>query len=407
MYITRLALDHFRSWDHCVLDIEPGITVLLGANGLGKTNLVESIEVIATGASHRTSSLSPVIQYGMSSATIRANTVNDDDTTTTYEVTINARGANRGRINGGNSQYMRQVVGAIPCVAFSPDDQRLVNGDPASRRVYINQAGVLLEPHYSDLLQRCTQIAKQRAALLKQLSKQSNHGDNGGFQTDAALQGLEIWTGQFIEAGIALTRCRAALVAMLKEPFAKIYGQLAGQHQHAELSYVPSFDEVALYDDPQIELSRHFQRLYSGEVARGQNLIGPQRDDLMIMLNGMPARDYASNGEMWTLALSLKMALYDVVREHRGQSPIVVLDDVFAQLDDFRRSRIMAFARQQQQVLITTASVSDLPDMDQTSATGIHIIDIKRMMEEQQQASDPSAMAQRFLETLDTGTVEK
>jgi DNA replication and repair protein RecF len=167
MYISRLALDHYRSWEHCVLDFKPGINILQGANGLGKTNIVEAIEVLSTGSSHRASSSLPLIEKGCTSATIRAN-VEDGETQHTYEATIVARGANRARIDGGKSQYMRDLIGRTPSVSFTPEDQRLVAGDPATRRNFINQAASLLLPHYAQTLQQFTHVAKQRTALLKQ-----------------------------------------------------------------------------------------------------------------------------------------------------------------------------------------------------------------------------------------------
>ena len=173
MYISRLALDHYRSWEHCVLDFEPGINILQGANGLGKTNIVEAVEVLSTGSSHRTSSSLPLIEKGCTSATIRAN-VEDDETQHTYEATIVARGANRARIDGGKSQYMRDLIGRTPSVSFTPEDQRLVAGDPATRRNFINQAASLLLPYYAQLLHQFTLVAKQRTALLKQLGDGTN-----------------------------------------------------------------------------------------------------------------------------------------------------------------------------------------------------------------------------------------
>jgi DNA replication and repair protein RecF len=398
VYISRLALDHFRSWEHCVVDFAPGVNILHGANGLGKTNIVEAIEVLSTGSSHRTSSALPLVERGFTSATIRANVgesavieapagagadndaaradgkANDHLHTTTYEATIAARGANRARINGGSSLYMRDIVGRIPSVSFTPEDQRLVTSDPAMRRRFLDQAGALLIPGYMNRLQTCTRIAKQRAALLKQLERAE--GD-----TNAALSGLEIWTGQFIEAGIALTADRNSIIDSLSEPFAAIYDRLAGdesavvksaidsEHQtahKARLVYEPSFAEV-LGDstgDAPAAISRHFQRIYPGEVARGLNLIGPHRDDMALELEGMPAREFASNGEMWTMALALKMALFEVVVRTSGVTPIVILDDVFAQLDETRRGQILAFAAAQQQVFITVAARSDIPDLN-------------------------------------------
>lgn len=362
MYISRLALDHFRSWNQVVVDFQPGVNVLYGPNGLGKTNLVEAVEVLSTGGSHRVSSSLPLVERGESKATIRVNAHAGDNTdsadpartVTTYEVTIAARGANRARINSGPSQYLRDVVGLVPSVSFTPDDQRLVSADPATRRGFLNQSAGMLLNGYAGLLQRFTQIARQRAALLKQL------GQHEG-SADAVLSGLEVWTGQFIEAGVALTRMRAEIMRTLSEPFHEIYARLASGQGEARIEYEPSFAEVLGGDSPELEISEHFQRLYPGEVARGVNLIGPQRDDFSVLLDGEPAREFASNGEMWTMALALKMALFEAIAESRGTKPVVILDDVFAQLDESRRRQILAFADDQDQVLVTAAAKGDIP----------------------------------------------
>lgn len=213
-------------------------------------------------------------------------------------------------------------------------------------------------------MQQFTHVGKQRAALLKQLSDDAMQSQYG---QQSILSGLEAWTGQFIDLGMQLTRARDGIIARLATPFERMYEALAGPGQQATLAYEPSFDEVMMYDDPAAQISLHFQRIYPGEVARGQNLIGPHRDDLDIRLNGMPAREFASNGEMWTMALALKMALYETVSVERGSKPIVILDDVFAQLDESRRGQILDFAYAQDQVLITVAAASDIPHADATT----------------------------------------
>lgn len=404
MYISRLALDHYRSWEHCVLDFKPGINILQGANGLGKTNIVEAIEVLSTGSSHRASSSLPLIEKGCTSATIRAN-VEDGETQHTYEATIVARGANRARIDGGKSQYMRDLIGRTPSVSFTPEDQRLVAGDPATRRNFINQASSLLLPHYAQTLQQFTHVAKQRTALLKQLGDGTNLDPQYGQQ--AVLSGLEIWTGQFIDLGMQLTRDRNNVISRLEEPFARIYASLAGDDERAALAYEPSFDEVMLFDDPAAEISRHFQRIYPGEVARGQNLIGPHRDDLTLLLNDMTAREFASNGEMWTMALALKMALYEAVSAHFESKPIVILDDVFAQLDEARRGQILDFAMRQDQVLITVAAASDIPRMDAGRFhADAHVIDVAALRRQSQdgQHDDLTAMMAQLVAGRESAT---
>ena len=402
VYISRLALDHYRSWESLVVDLASGVNVLHGENGLGKTNIVEAIEVLSTGSSHRTSSSLPLVERGESKATIRANVV-ERDTATTYEATITTRGANRARVNSGASRYLRDIVGLVPSVSFTPDDQRLVSGEPAARRTFLDQAGALLVPRYADMVQQLTRIGRQRAALLKQLGQRE-----GSF--DAALSGLEIWTGQFIEAGVALTRVRARVIDHLAGPFAAIYARLASGKGAASLAYAPSFEEVTEADaaDPRPAISAHFQRLYAGEVARGINLIGPQRDDLAVTLDGVPAREFASNGEMWTMALALKMALFEAVAADRGVKPIVILDDVFAQLDESRRAQILDFAGSQDQVLITAAAAGDIPgglggDANDAGRIAPNIIDVASLMRQSEKDDGSGASATLAGKAGDTG----
>ena len=364
-----------------MVDLGDGVTILLGANGLGKTNIVEAIEVLSTGSSHRASGSLPLVQRGRRGAVIRANvssTTPDGGTAdVTYELTIAARGANRARVNGGPSAYLRDVVGRVPSVSFTPDDQRLVTGDPASRRGFLDQAGSLLIGGYTARLQTLAKVARQRSALLKQLAD-GDHAD----ARSAALSGLEVWTGQFIELGVQVTHDRQTIVDRLDGPFRRIHAALSGGAD-ARIRYEPSFDETLADGDPRPAISAHFQRIYPGEVARGQNLIGPHRDDLSVLLDGMPAREFASNGEMWTMALSLRMALFETVADECGEKPIVILDDVFAQLDESRRAQILDFASRQDQVLITAAAAGDIPgDLADGRARIIDVAALRRAQDD-------------------------
>lgn len=375
MYISRLAVDHYRSWESLVVDLQPGINVLYGRNGLGKTNLVEALEVLSTGSSHRVSSSAPLVQRGQHKATVRAN-VQEDEQTTTYELTIPLRGANRGRINNGSSLYMRDLVGRISCVCFSPDDQHLVAGDPNGRRNFLDQTASQLDPSYYQLKQDVTHLAQQRGALLKQLSHSQEvlGGDSYTDNSQAALSTLEVWTAQFIQQGMKLTERRLQLIRSLQGPIQDIYQQLAGSDQNVHMTYLPSFAEViddGVSAQSATRISQHFQRIYAGEVARGQNLIGPQRDDMAFVLNGMEAKSYASNGEEWTLALALRLAQFQLLAQENNHQPILVLDDVFAQLDEHRRRQILNFANDQNQVIITVAAATDLPQVDD-----VHVIDV-------------------------------
>lgn len=390
MIVSRLALDHFRSWNHCILDLNPGITVLQGPNGSGKTNIVESIELLSTGMSHRTSTLSQLVERGQSRAVVRANILPDSRTdapiephpsvmeqetesvgtdpgrTITIEASVMMRGANRGRIDGGPSRYLREVTGRFSSVVFSPNDQRLVTGEPSVRRMFLDQAGALLSPGYVEAIQGFERIGRQRAALLHHIGEEPDG-------SSADLDMLEIWTGQFIAAGIDLTRRRVDIVDRLTKGFSRIHGSLADGVHSAVMTYAPSFTEVtdSAEESAGSRISEHFRRLFPGEVARGRNLIGPHRDDLIFELDGMSARNFASNGETWTIALAARMALVDVIVRQLGQDPIIILDDVFSQLDEDRRRRIIDFIAGRSQVLITAAAGRDVPRID-----GLHVIDI-------------------------------
>lgn len=406
MHVSRLALDDFRSWRHCVVDLAPGLNVLVGHNGVGKTNIVESVEVLSTGSSHRVTSSVPLVRRGAGKAIIRANV-----DAHTYEMTIPARGANRARVDSGKSLYYRDIAGRVRCVTFSPRDQALVSGDPAGRRAFLNAVTAQLVPGYYATAQELTRTGRQRAALLKTLGRQEAERRaglvpnpptgpdwlGGGALPDPTLVGLETWTAQFVTLGIAVTRARARAVAALAEPFAAIYRALAGDgNGEAGLAYAPSLEEVVDCDaqpdaaaDEEIRrrIGEHFQRIYPGETARGANLIGPHRDDLAITLDGVPAKEFASNGEIWTLALALRMAQFRIlcggaddgaaggpVPSEADERPVLVLDDVFAQLDDGRRRQIIDFARQAGQVLVTVASPGDIP-----AGIDANVIDVERL----------------------------
>ncbi|WP_427896883.1 DNA replication/repair protein RecF [Gardnerella piotii] len=411
MYVSKLALDHFRSWSNCVLDFSPKINILLGSNGLGKTNIVESLEVISTGTSHRVSSLMPLIEINHNCATIRANVKDFNNTfnsntldssndlnETTFELSINLKGANRARINGKKSLYMKDIVGLVPCVSFTPRDQNLIVSDPTVRRTFIDQAGALLIPNYLPILQEYNHIAKQRSALLKSLSNNYSPNSMNNYNT---VSDLEVWTAKFIEAGIILTKLRKQIIELLNNVFSNIVKHLSNSSNFASIEYNPSFSEIDFsennFEDDfeenndnsiRLAISEHFQRIYNGEVARGYNLIGPHRDDFTILLNNYNAKEFASNGESWTLALALKMALFKSLEKKNGKKPIVILDDVFAQLDESRRKQILEFAKNQDQVFITVASLSDIPKDE--SVLENSIIDVSKIAKNQNEDKSKS-----------------
>jgi DNA replication and repair protein RecF len=414
--VTRLALDHFRSWSSIVVDFGPALNVLVGNNGIGKTNLVEAVEFLASGSSHRASAPKYLVQHGQPHAVIRANISVDDPSSTssepierTIEATIPVRGAVRSRVNSGPSRYFRQIVGMLKAVLFSPHDQQLVTGDPAGRRAFLDQTATMMYPGYYELRQSFRQIARQRGIVLKRLSRlygqemaeQQAQSDPmaqpiSSVDRQMMLAELETWTSQFIDTGMQITQIRNKVINRLAEPFTRICARLSDKTDQARLTYEPSFAEVISYgQDSQNDqgnvsesteikkqIAQHFQRIFPGEQARGISLIGPQRDDFLFSLDDVPAREFASNGEMWTMALALRMAQFECLKMD-GLAPVLILDDVFAQLDEERRRRIMQFACEQGQTLITVAAKSDIPDSEVDSQS-VRVIDVAQLAQTEQ-----------------------
>jgi DNA replication and repair protein RecF len=430
--VTRLALDHFRSWSSTVVDFGPALNVLVGNNGIGKTNLVEAVEFLASGSSHRASAPKYLVQHGQPHAVIRANISVDDpasksaDTSVstssepierTIEATIPVRGAVRSRVNSGPSRYFRQIVGMLKAVLFSPHDQQLVTGDPAGRRAFLDQTATMMYPGYYELRQSFRQIARQRGIVLKRLSRlygqemaeQQAQSDPmvqpvSSVDRQMMLAELETWTSQFIDTGMQITQVRNKVINRLAEPFTRICARLSDKTDQARLTYEPSFAEVIAAHESEPEsasndsrngqvnisksteikkqIAQHFQRIFPGEQARGISLIGPQRDDFLFSLDDVPAREFASNGEMWTMALALRMAQFECLKMD-GLAPVLILDDVFAQLDEERRRRIMQFACEQGQTLITVAAKSDIPDSEVDSQS-VRVIDVAQLAQAEQ-----------------------
>ena len=443
--VSRLALDRFRSWSRTVVDFEPGVNVLYGRNGIGKTNLVEALEFLSVGSSPRTSAAKYLVQHGQTNAVIRANAAEtrngcarglagaDSAWAHTLQVTIPVRGAVRSRVDSGPSKYFRDIAGMVRVVAFGPQDQQLASGDPAGRRRFLDQSATLMFPEYYAALQRFRQTARQRAAVLRGLGEAGlgfaggSTGVSSGSAGPAgmepvgrrmAMAELEAWTSQFIDAGMAVTRMRAAVADRFNGLFARTYAGFAGGGRaDARLKYRPSFAE-ALESGPteaKQRIAQHFQRIYPGEVSRETNLIGPQRDEMLVVLDGEPAREFASNGELWAIGLAMRLAQFqylsgnvprettsmgalaetagalvsdvparpaggarDDARPAENSRPILVLDDVFAQLDESRRERILDFAGHQGQVFLTVAAKGDVP-----SESGWHGIDVEKYAERQ------------------------
>jgi DNA replication and repair protein RecF len=355
MHVAHLSLADFRSYTRVEVPLDPGVTVFVGPNGQGKTNLVEAVGYLATLGSHRVSGDAPLVRLGADRAVIRASVVRDGRPVL-VELEINPGKANRARINRSAGRP-RDVLGLLRTVLFAPEDLALVKGDPAERRRFLDELLVARTPRLAGVRQDYERVLKQRNALLRTAALARRAG--GG---RADLSTLDVWDGHLARAGSELTAFRLQLVAGLQPLVEKAYEQLAPAGGPTVLEYRSSFEG-------QLPTSREeaYQTLLSAlsearrqEIERGVTLVGPHRDDLVLRLGPLPAKGYASHGESWSYALALRLASYELLRADGGE-PVLVLDDVFAELDNTRRNRLAELVVHGEQVLVTAAVPEDVP----------------------------------------------
>jgi DNA replication and repair protein RecF len=363
VHVSRLQLIDFRSYERVELDLEPGVTAFLGPNGQGKTNLVEAVDYVAVQASHRVSSDQPLVRLGADRAVVRL-TVQRGDREALIELELNPGKANRARLNRAPASRARDVVGIVRTVLFAPDDLELVKGDPSARRRYLDDLVVVRQPRFSGVRADYERLLKQRNSLLKTLKA----GRGGGRGQDSALATLDTWDAHLAQVGSELLAARLDLVEALEPHVGRHYAAVAetvskeADGNRAALAYRASLDlaGASARTDLQPVLLTEMTRRRSEELDRGVTLVGPHRDDLEISLGPLPARGYASHGESWSLALSLRLAAFDLLRAD-GDDPVLILDDVFAELDAHRRECLAAIVREAEQVLITAAVEEDVP----------------------------------------------
>ncbi|MEO3780366.1 DNA replication/repair protein RecF [Micromonospora sp. B11E3] len=358
MYVRRLELVDFRSYERVGVDLEPGPNVLIGANGVGKTNLVEALGYVATLDSHRVATDAPLVRMGASSAVIRCAVVHEGRELL-VELEIVPGKANRARLGRSPARRARDVLGALRLVLFAPEDLELVRGDPAERRRYLDDLLVSRQPRYAGVRADYERVVKQRNALLRTayLARKTG-GSRGG-----DLSTLAVWDTHLARHGAELLAGRLDLVAALGPHVAKAYDAVAAGRGAAGIAYRPSLelpdpvpDRAALAE----ALLAALAESRSAEVERGMTLVGPHRDDLALTLGPLPAKGYASHGESWSFALALRLAGYDLLRSD-GIEPVLVLDDVFAELDAGRRERLAELAGGAAQLLVTCAVDDDVP----------------------------------------------
>ena len=344
MRINKLALTNFRSYSSLQLDFEPGVTTFIGDNGSGKTNIAESLIYLAFLSSHRVSNNVPLISLGNQQAIIRAE-VQREDRTLQIDLEINATKANRARINSNPTRSQRELLGAIQIVYFSPEDLDLVRGEPGNRRDFLDRLLITRTPRLAGVIADYERVVKQRNALLK---------------TRTSAAALAPWNEQLIKLGAELTAERIGLVDVLNPWVAKNYANL-NEVKPASISYKCSTEGVTKnIDDNIAALTARLEELAYQEIERGVSLIGPHRDDLHLQIGDFPAKGYASHGESWSMAISLRIGSFNLLKSE-GSSPILILDDVFAELDTSRRIQLMSATQLAEQTFITAAVESDLP----------------------------------------------
>ena len=362
MYVRRLGLRDFRSWTDVDVELGPGRTVFVGSNGNGKTNLIEALWYCATLGSHRVGTDAPLIRAGADRAVISTIVVNDGRELA-VDIEITAGRANKGRLNRSPVRSTREVLGAVRAVLFAPEDLALVRGDPGERRRYLDELATLRRPAVAGIRADYDKVLKQRTALLKSGSR---------LRSDpAALETLDVWDGHLAAHGAQLMAARLDLVNEMAPQVEKAYQLLAPASRPAAIGYRSTIDladqqsvsDVEYLRTALLEACTHRR---AAELDRGICLVGPHRDDLELRLGDQPAKGFASHGESWSMALALRLAAYELLRTE-GSEPILILDDVFAELDTARRRALASVAIAAEQVLITAAVDEDIPtDWDAT-----------------------------------------
>jgi DNA replication and repair protein RecF len=367
LYVSHLVLHDFRSYADVEVVLEPGATAFIGSNGQGKTNLIEAIDYLSRLSSHRVATDGPLVRAGADQAVVRAAVVRDGRTAV-LEVEINPGRANRARVNKSPLPKTRDLVGLVRTVVFSPEDLALVKGDPAERRRFLDDLLVLRTPRLAGVRSDYERILRQRNTLLKT----AGHARRGSTSQDSALSTLGVWNSHLARVGAEILDERLRLVADLRPYLGDAYATVArgAPRDAAEAEYKPSFalpsdasDRGALTE----ALLAAVVERQNDELDRGVSLVGPHRDDLVLTLGAgddgtrLPVRGYASHGESWSFALALRLASYDLLRSD-GDDPILVLDDVFAELDVERRAQLAELVAGAEQVLVTAAVDDDVPE---------------------------------------------
>ena len=424
MHVSQLSLTDFRSYTQLDLDLLPGPSAFVGPNGQGKTNLVEAIAYAATLASHRVASDAALVRAGAPRGVVRVRAVRGERESL-VELEINPGRANRAQVNRSPVRRTRDVLGILRTVVFAPEDLALVKGDPDGRRRFLDELTIQVSPRMAGVLADYDRVLRQRGALLKTAGpgmrrhvrvpdrRDRSDGDGDG-DAGGDVRTLDVWDAKLAQVGAQVLAARVRLVEQLRPHVELAYAQVsdgglatlgyrsslrnqAAADDDASWAAMPTADVGAagapdgsapdgsarpLADIPHAgvdtdvlatQMLEAMGRLRRQELERGVSLVGPHRDDLVLGLGGLPARGYASHGESWSFALALRLAAYHLLTHGddevggiggwaEGSQPVLLLDDVFAELDSTRRCRLAQLVAGAEQVLVTAAVAQDVPD---------------------------------------------
>ena len=374
MRVSHVALDDFRSYRHAVVEFAPGTTVLLGSNGQGKTNLVEAVSYLSAFSSHRVNAEQALVRLPLSpdepqpgGAVVRVRLVTAGERETVIELEIVRGKANRAKVNRTQVRP-REVLGLLKSVVFSPEDLQIVRGDPQVRRQFLDDLLIQQHPLIAQVKSDFEKVARQRAALMKSAQAQVRRGFTPDFST------VEVWDDTFAQLSAQLSLARVGLVDELRGPAAHAYEEIGGSPRKLDIEFLASQGNCPVGGDVATiagELKEILASSRMKEAERGVNLFGAHRDDLKLTLGGMPVKGYASHGETWSVALSLRLGAFELLSRD-GDTPILILDDVFAELDSSRRAGLTRMITGAEQVLITAAVADDVPQELHAQVHAVH-----------------------------------
>ncbi|MDQ1074979.1 MULTISPECIES: DNA replication/repair protein RecF [Microbacterium] len=363
MIVEQLGLRDFRNYAEVDVSLATGANVFVGRNGQGKTNLVEAVAYLATLGSHRVSSDAPMVRDGADAAIVRARLAHGERSVL-LELQLNRQGSNRARVNGVNVRTA-ELPRYAQVILFAPEDLQIVRGDPSARRRFADQLIVQRSPRMAAVVADYDRVLRQRTALLKSARARGVRGD--------ALGTLDVWDDKLVTLGTELIEARLALASDLSEPVARAYAAIAGADHEPRLEWALSVgggdpeEGDAATSTSAGPLADQFRAALTArraaELERGLTLVGPHRDDLVLRVRNLPVKGYASHGESWSVALALRLASAEILRaESRLGDPVLILDDVFAELDAGRRARLAELVGGYEQVIVTSAVEEDVPD---------------------------------------------